>query len=168
MLNILGINGGKIMKKMIIVFFILALLSLNSVCADENETLKIYAGGPWEGFGADVVQVTYDTPVDSDNNVAVEQTDSVQDNTLQEDTATQNNNSAMKSNAQTQNNTQPISNTQSQNNTQPASNTQSMNNTSNNVSVATPMQNTGNPLIVMLLACILISIGIYRKKINKR
>ena len=77
-----------------------------------------------------------DTPTDSDNNTLVEQ-NSTQNNILQENTTTQNNSSVM------------------------ANNTQSPNNTSNNISV---MENTANPLIALLLSCILIPMEIYRKR----
>ena len=143
------------MKKVIIVFFILTLLSLNSTWADENEYhhVQLYDSTPENYY-----VLVYDTHVDSDNATTVEQTDSAQENDLPENTTTQNNNVAMENNAQS------INSTQSTNNTQPISNTQSTNNISNDVSVATPMQNTANPLIVMLLACILIPMGIYRKR----
>ena len=78
-----------------------------------------------------------DTPTDSDNNTLVEQ-NSTQNNILQENTTTQNNSSVM------------VNNTQATNN-----------NTSNNSSV---MENTANPLIALLLSCILIPMGIYRKR----
>ena len=155
------------MKKIIIVFFILALLSLNFTWADENEYIPLISDE--SSFGGTHTALIV-APADSDNTATVEQTDSAQENALQENTTTQNNNLEMEnntqpiSNSQSVNNTQPISNTQSVNNTQTIGNTQSTNNTSNDVAVATPMQNTANPLIAMLLACVLIPIGIYRKR----
>ena len=143
------------MKKIIIVFFILALLSLNFTWADENEYIPLISDE--SSFGGTHTALIV-APADSDNTATVEQTDSAQENALQENTTTQNNNLEM------ENNTQPISNTQSVNNTETIGNTQSTNNTSNDVAVATPMQNTANPLIAMLLACVLIPIGIYRKR----
>ena len=94
--------------------------------------------------------LVYDTPTDSDNNTLVEQ-NSTQNNILQENTTTQNNNPVMVNNTQSTNNTQVLSN-----NTQATNN-----NTSNNSSV---MENTANPLIALLLSCILIPMGIYRKR----
>lgn len=94
--------------------------------------------------------LVYDTPTDSDNNTLVEQ-NSTQNNILQENTTTQNNSSVMVNNTQSTNNTQVLSN-----NTQATNN-----NTSNNSSV---MENTANPLIALLLSCILIPMGIYRKR----
>jgi hypothetical protein len=73
---------------------------------------------------------------------------------LQENTTTQNNNPIMANNTQSTNNT-------SNNGSIMANNTQSTNNASNNSSV---MENTANPLIALLLSCILIPMGIYRKR----
>lgn len=138
------------MKKIMIIFFILALLSLNPIWADDYinpELIEVIDPNT-------VIAITYDAPTDSENTTTVEQTNSTQKNILQENTTTQNNNPVMANNTQSTNNT-------SNNGSIMANNTQSPNNTSNNSSV---MENTANPLIALLLSCILIPMGIYRKR----
>ncbi len=130
----------KIMKK-IIIFFIFALFFINSIYADENMNPELI-----ESIDPNaVIVVTYDTQVDSDNTTTVEQTNTTQNNIFQENVTTQNNGLAM------------------ENNTQLPNNTQSWNNESNNGLVVNSMPNTANPLFVLLIACILIPMGIYRK-----
>ena len=139
---------GKIMKKLIMVFFILTLLSLNSIWAGENGTVP-----PLIDITPEEVLV-YDMPGDSGNVATVEQ-QAVHRKTLYK--KIRQHKIIMQ---QWKNNAKSINSTQS------VGNTQSTNNTSDNASVATPMQNTANPLIVMLLACILIPRG-FTEKENK-
>ena len=84
----------------------------------------------------DICEEKIFTNVNSDNTTSIEQNNTEND-LLQENATTQNNSSVMENN------------------------TQSTNNTSNNSSV---MENTANPLIALLLSCILIPMGIYRKR----
>ena len=74
------------MKKVIMIFFILTLLSLNSTWADENVTVQLYDSTPDSYY-----VLVHDTPENSDNTATAEQADSVQKNALQENTTVQDN-----------------------------------------------------------------------------
>lgn len=129
----------------IIIFLILVLLCTNPIYADENTTDE------WTIYPSidphRVYAITYNTTSDLNSVTTVEQTNTTKNNTLQENTTIANNNSFIENNTKS-----------------PNSDVQYSNHVSNNNSVENSMYNTANPLFVLLIACILIPMGIYRKR----
>ncbi len=145
-----------------IIFLILGVLAINSIYAidfaDDSDLPRYVAPVYVNEIADDSDLPRYVAPVyssDSSDNTTIEDANA-ENILLQENMTNSNNNLSMEvNNIQTsQNNIQT-----SQNNSQIIEN-----NTQHNNSIINAMPNTANPLFVLLIACILIPMGIYRKR----
>ena len=143
------------MKKIMIIFLILGVLAINSIYAidfaDDSDLPRYVAPVYVNEIADDSDLPRYVAPVyssDSSDNTTIEDANA-ENILLQENMTNSNNNLSMEvNNIQTsQNNSQIIEN-----------------NTQHNNSIINAMPNTANPLFVLLIVCILIPMGIYRKR----